>query len=273
MQYIFNYQSFINEQYNNENNYENNDETVFFSEVTTKKGFFIYIKAAMHKNVNNAIAVQAFESEQHYLGNKRDIAHVQFRNIGNNTYYAMNAVTNNDIQKNGIMTELYNFVENKFGIKIIPSKDQEPDGIEFWKKRSLKESVEPIDNGVILIMTKPFPTDGLKRIYMNTIENVRIENNSKTSRVQLNSQYYILKDHNGIILPETVMMDNKYKKLLLNMNTNGLYLNEKKTPLWQISSETNIRNFFMNYQKEIKELKEKCNIIYPITQSKNKPIL
>jgi hypothetical protein len=261
---MLSYTEFMNEGY-----YD--PEETYEESTVTSKNIIVRLKATKFPQVNDCIAAQAF-----LTGIERDIAHAQFRKNDDGTYYSMNSVTNDNMQKKGIMTALYNFVEEKFGIKIVPSKDQEPGGIEFWKKRITEDVqfAEAKEGGVVLIISNPFPKDGLKRIYMSTINRVRIDNESKTIRVDLNPQFYILKKHGDKIYPEKVIpLSPKYRKDILNMNSSGLYLNSKKTPLWQISCELNISPFFRNYQFQINELVDKYGVVFPITNMKTPPNL
>ena len=164
--------------------------------LTTNKGLKIKVKVTKFPQINDSIAAQAFIEGSYFTKDnlpiiidkeieEGDVANAQFRKNDDGTYYAMNAVTNNNLQKHGIMTALYNFVEEKFGVKIVPSKDQDPGGKEFWKKRYIKENyysdrvkhlrkespllmgkaessdVTPLEGCCSLIISKPYP-DGLK---------------------------------------------------------------------------------------------------------------
>ena len=261
---MLSYTDFMNEGY-----YD--PEETYEEWAVTSKNVIVRLKATKFPQVNDCIAAQAFLRDV-----ERDIAHAQFRKNEDDTYYSMNSVTNDNMQKKGIMTALYNFVEEKFGIKIVPSEDQEPGGKEFWKKR-ITEDVqfsEAKEGCVVLILSNPFPKDGLRRIYMSTISRVRLDNESKTIRVDLNPQFYILKKHGSKVYPEKVMPLNiMQRKSILNMDSSGLYLNSKKTPLWQVSCELNILPFFSNYQVQIAELVGKYDVVFPITNMKSPPNL
>ena len=129
------------------------------------------------------------------------------------------------------------------------------------------------EGGVVLILSNPFP-DSKSRVYMGIINNVRGDNESKTERVDLISQFSILKSYpDGNIYPEKVSMETQQRYDILGMKTSGLYLNNNKTPLWEVSSGLNKPSFFTQYQNLIKNLTEQYNIVFPITQSKQKPNL
>ena len=129
------------------------------------------------------------------------------------------------------------------------------------------------EGGVVLILSNPFP-DSKSRVYMGIINNVRGDNESKTERVDLISQFSILKLYpDGNIYPEKVSMETQQRYDILGMKTSGLYLNNNKTPLWEVSSGLNKPSFFTQYQNLIKNLTEQYNIVFPITQSKQKPNL
>jgi len=267
---MLSYADFMNENYPYEE--ETHEDTL-----TTKGGLNIKVKATKFPQVNNCIAVQAFMD-----GHEHDIAHAQFRKNEDDTYYSMNAVTNNDLQKQGIMTALYNFVEEKFGIKIVPSTHQEPGGKEFWKKRYIKEhkyshlrkenplfmgkaessSPIPIEGCCSLIISKPYP-DGLKRVFMGVIDKVIGDR-----KVVFIPQYFIIKEYpNGKIWYEKVDLTELNRKKYLNMSTNALLLNQNKTPLWEKSSQLNKEMFFNQFQDEIKQLLHRKDIF--IIKSQN----
>ncbi len=68
-------------------------------------------------------------------------------------------------------------------------------------------------------------------------------------------------------------MSTEGKLKFLGMKNNGLYLNYNKTPLWEISSGLNKKQFFTNYQDLIKELPNQYkNVIFP-RDTRNKPNL
>ena len=134
---------------------------------------------------------------------------------------------------------------------------------------------DAIKGGVILIISNPF-SDGYRRMYMSLANTVREDNESETIRVDLIPKFYILKEHfGGKIMPETIEhLTNKQRMDILNMETSGLYLNDNKTPLWQVSCTMNKIDFFTHYQSIIKNLKNRYpNIIFPKTSMKDLPNL
>ena len=244
--------------------YYDPDETHTSEWITTSKGYNIKLKATKFSKINDCIAAQAFVD---MIDN--DIAHASFRRNDDGTYYSMNAITNNNWQKRGIMTALYDFVEEKFNIKIVPSDDQDPPGEEFWKKRVIKEhnyshlrkqspllfgsanssSEMPIEGGCILITSKK-GQDKLKRLYMGIID--KVINSRKVSFIY---QYYVVKQYkDGTMWFEKVGLTEAGRKNVLNMNYNVLELTEIKTPLWEKSSTMSKENFFYKHQEDIKKL-------------------
>jgi len=147
------------------------------------------------------------------------------------------------------------------------------------KKGTVNSNIKPVipkavEGGVVLIISNPFK-DGLKRIYMRLIDKVRKDNNSDTIRVDL-FQYYILKEYSdGTIVPEMIEpLTPQQRYLILNMQNNGLYLNDDKTPLWEISCALGKVNFFARYQSLLRTIKDNYkDVIIPPTQSKQKPNL
>ena len=129
------------------------------------------------------------------------------------------------------------------------------------------------ENGIVLIISNKFP-DGFKRIYMSTIN--RIGDETEFVKVDLNTQYYILKEHLvGKIMPEKVLPLNNIKlKQILNMDSNSLYLNKNKTPYWQITYKLSIVELFGKYQNILKDiLNEYDDVVYPKTVLKSIPNL
>lgn len=118
-------------------------------------------------------------------------------------------------------------------------------------------SSNPIEGGVVLIFSNKI-FNGKRRIYMSLINKIREDNKENTVRVDLTGEFYILKYHPGnLIMPEKIgYMSAKGKKEILNMNNNGLYLNENKTPLWQSSSECSKLKFFSKNQELLSQINE-----------------
>jgi hypothetical protein len=137
-----------------------------------------------------------------------------------------------------------------------------------------KERNKPIEGGVVLIISRPFP-DMNRRVYMAVINHVREDNKTTTERIDVVNQFSILKLHaDGNIYPEKVMMTDDDRNRLLGMRNTGLYMHYNKNPLWEISSGLRKPQFFNNYQEMIKLLPEQYkNVIFPITQLKQIPNL
>ena len=122
------------------------------------------------------------------------------------------------------------------------------------KNKAESSNTPPIEGGVVLIYTNPYP-DGLKRIFMGIIDRIREDNDSTTTRVDLNTQYYLLKEYSGgLIMPDKMQLNDYDRKKYLNMNTNGLYLKEAKTPLWRTSSSLTKLDFFTKCQTLLKSI-------------------
>lgn len=140
----------------------------------------------------------------------------------------------------------------------------------------LVDRKEPIEGGVVLIISKPF-ADMYRRIYMAVINHVRKDNETTTTRVDVINQFSILKLHSdGNIYPEKCTMSDIKRYEILGMKNTGLYMHFNKTPLWEISCGLNKVKFFGNpeYQAMIKELpKQYKNVVFPPTQLNNKPNL
>ena len=138
---------------------------------------------------------------------------------------------------------------------------------------SLPAAPKAVEGGVVLIRSNPFK-DGLRRVYMRLIDKVRGDNETDTIRVDL-CHYYILKQQSdGKNLPEMIeTLTPKQRKDILNMENNGIYLNDNKTPLWQISCALGKVNFFGRYQNLLKTLTQNYDVLIPPTQSRSKPNL
>jgi hypothetical protein len=170
------------------------------------------------------------------------------------------------------MIYIYNYVSFNEG-KYPDNKKVSP--ISSGQTNGVIRTKPAIEVGVVLILTNPFP-DKLRRVYMALIDRVREDNLSDTVRVDLIPQYYILKQYqDGRIFPEKIEILTPRKRFdILGMKTNGLYLNENKTPLWQISSCMSKVTFFGRHQDIIANLKEEYkDIIFPFTQSTKPPSL
>ena len=130
---------------------------------------------------------------------------------------------------------------------------------------------EPISTGCVFILSNKFK-DNKKRIYMGIIDKIR-QNKGGQYEVLLTGLFYILKKHPGnIIIPEKLgYLTPKEKLDLLNMTSNGIVLNENKTPLWEISSKNNKINLFTNYQSTLKDLESLEDVMIPFTQM-SKPV-
>ncbi len=137
----------------------------------------------------------------------------------------------------------------------------------FVEKQSIMVAPpNPIEGGVVLILSKPFP-DGNRKLIMRIIS--KIINNEKAIGVFLKHDLYILKEFdNGVIMPDGLYLDEEQRVRLLGMKTNSLFLNNKKTPLWVLSTTMIPRDFFKFYQQQLKELQSVNNFEYPKTQRK-----
>jgi len=114
---------------------------------------------------------------------------------------------------------------------------------------------EPIISGVVLILSNPI-FNGKRRIYMGIIDRVMENKLPEAYGVTLTGEFYILKEHSGgKIMPEKILQLNAEKRMLiLNMSSKGLYLNDNKTPLWQISTNLTKIQFFNTQQSLLKEI-------------------
>lgn len=204
------------------------------------------------------------------------------------TNYNLNHKLLNHLKKNNNV--LYNnIIKHAGNINILQSNELDEMGFmdnynlykSFKKESPMKQGSvstsiknEPIEGGIILIISKPFP-DMTRRIYMAVINNVRKDNETKTERADIVNQFSILKLYSdGNVYPEKVMMSDEQRYKLLGMKTTGLYMNHNKTPLWEISSGLKKPQFFTQYQSLIKDLPNKYkNVIFPITHMKEKPNL
>lgn len=132
----------------------------------------------------------------------------------------------------------------------------------------------PIKGGVVLLLSTPFPKDNLIRVYANTISKV-MKTTETSSQVMLSHNYYILKEYIGdIIMPETLSFTPVDRKRILNMNSDVIWLNNDKTPLWDKSCIHTLRDFFYNYQMIIKNIYNNYeNIYFPNTTYKKLPNL
>ena len=134
----------------------------------------------------------------------------------------------------------------------------------------------PVEGGVVLLLSKPFEKDNYKRLYMGLIKKIRGDNEAEAIRVDLMPNLYILKEYSGgLIMPEAVefMKDNQWLGIL-GMKNSGIYLNDNKTPLWKISSELNKYKFFTYNQDILKNLpNEYKDLIYPKTVRRELPNL
>lgn len=130
---------------------------------------------------------------------------------------------------------------------------------------------EPKPEGCVFILSNPI-VNGKRRIYMALIDKVRT-GEDKQFQVLLTGFFYILKKHPGnLIMPEKIGYLNENQKLnILNMTSNGIVLNENKTPLWKITSKVNKIDLFTNYQSTLKELENLDNVEIPFTQM-TKPV-
>jgi len=128
---------------------------------------------------------------------------------------------------------------------------------------------EPIEGGVVLILSNPI-FNGKRRIYMGIIDKIMYNKLPETYGVTLTGNYYILKEHlGGNIMPEKIgYLDAEKRMYILNMTTNGLYLNDSKTPLWRTSISMNKIKFFTNYQSLLNELTTLYDVEIPFTQMK-----
>ena len=132
------------------------------------------------------------------------------------------------------------------------------------KQITLNVSPNPIEGGVVLILSKPFP-DGNKKLIMRIIDKVRDVESGIS--VNLKSDLFILKEFdNGAIMPEGLYLTDEQRMNLLGMKSNSLFLNRNKTPLWTTSTSMNPKQFFKNYQDALHQLRNEKDFVYPKTQ-------
>ena len=128
---------------------------------------------------------------------------------------------------------------------------------------------EPIESGCVLILSNPI-FEGKRKIYMGIIDKIRKGKNDQYE-VLLTGTFYILKKHlEDKIMPEKIgFIDSDKKIKYLNMTSDGIVLNNTKTPLWEITSKVNKINLFTNYQQTLKNLEYLKDVVIPFTMMSN----
>ena len=117
----------------------------------------------------------------------------------------------------------------------------------------LFEDYNPKEGGCVFILTNKYD-DGYKRIYVSPITNY-IKGDNGMDKVKINPENMILiKKEGGSFIGKSFNMSPYYLKLVLNMNSEWITLNNNKTPFWRSSIDINLKDFIKKYKVMLNDL-------------------
>ena len=127
-----------------------------------------------------------------------------------------------------------------------------------------------IEGGCLLIIGKPSPKDGLKRLYIVSI--VKVSNYDRqlvdgekgipTKMATISNDFRILKYKEGKIVDRKIDYNPKIMKDYLGLSGFSVSLNKNKTPMWPESIKLGINDFLKKHNDEL--LNIPIDIVYPI---------
>jgi len=116
--------------------------------------------------------------------------------------------------------------------------------------------------GIVLIKGLPFPEDGHPRLYMSRVD--KIDRSNGAYRVKLDPEFYIIKDENGDLTANKIMLTDTTLTKRIGVKSTWLSLNHKtkKTPFWFKFVDTTNSKEVLDFWKGVMNNSEYSDIKY-----------